>query len=170
MSSVQAKQIASRVMKFLKYCCEDDDDELSEDFVDYCLGSPNLFIGNNWGLSSSVQINYLQSIHDMMDFRKSQGVADNVLRNFAVTEVYVSRGKRNLSKRKMAEWSKHLDIDNLQETNSWATFAELQTVVPFHLPRYNDFPTLCKTGELTKVTSKSLTFATRFLPVYLLFK
>ena len=53
MYSVQAKQIASRVMKFLKYCCEDDDDELSEDFVDYSLGSPNLItkfiehIGNN---------------------------------------------------------------------------------------------------------------------------
>ena len=173
MSSVQAKRIASRVMKFLKNCCEDDDDELSEDFVDYCLVSPNLMtkfiehIGNNWGLSSSAQISYLQSIHDMMDFRKSQGVAYNVLRNFAVTEVYVSRGKRNLSKRKMAEWSKHLDIDNLQETNSWATLAELQTVVPFHLPRYNDILTLCKTGELTKVTSKSLTFATRFLAVYL---
>ena len=73
-----------------------------------------------------------------------------------MTEVYVSRGKRNLSKRKMAEWSRHLDIDNLQETNSWATLAELQTVVPFHLPRYNDI-----------ITSKSLTFATRFLAVYL---
>ena len=103
----------------------------------------------------------------MMDFRKSQGVADNVLRNFAVTEVYVSRGKRNLSKRKMAEWSKDLDINNLQQTNSWATLAELQTVVPFHLPRYSDILTLYKTGELYKVTSKSLTFATRFLAVYL---
>ena len=102
----------------------------------------------------------------MMDFRKSQGVTDNVLRNFAVTEVYISCGKRNLSKRKMAEWSRHLDIDNLQETNSWATLAELQTVVSFHLPRYNDI-TLYKTGELNKVTSKSLKFATRFLAVYL---
>ena len=73
----------------------------------------------------------------------------------------------NLSKRKMAEWSRHLDIDNLQETSSWATLAELQTVVPFHLPRYNNILTLCKTGELNKVTSKSLTFATRFLAVYL---
>ena len=90
-----------------------------------------------------------------------------MLRSFAVTEVYVSRGKRNLSKRKMAEWSKHLDIDSLQETNSWATLAELQTVASFHLPRYNDILTLCKTSELTKVTSKSLTFATRFLAVYL---
>ena len=80
----------------------------------------------------------------MMDFRKSQGVADNVFHNFTVTEVYVSCGKRNLGKRKMAEWSKHLDIDNLQETNSWARLAELQAVVPFHLPRYNDILTLCK--------------------------
>ena len=102
MSSVQAKQIASRVMKFLKYCCEDDDDdELSEDFVDYCLESPNLItkfiehIGNNWGLSSSAQISYLESIHGMMDFRKSQGVTDKVLCNFAVTEVYVFCGKKS---------------------------------------------------------------------------
>ena len=64
----------------------------------------------------------------------------------------------------MAEWSRHLDIDNLQDTNSWKT---LQTVVPFHFPRYNDILTLCKTGELNQVTSKSLTFATRFLAVYL---
>ena len=102
-----------------------------------------------------------------MDFRKSQGVTDNVLRNFAVTEVYVSRGKRNVNKKKMVEWPRHLDIDNLQETKSWATLAELQTVVPFHLPRYNNILTLCKTGELNKATSKSLTFATRFLVVYL---
>ena len=67
----------------------------------------------------------------------------------------------------MAEWSRHLDIDNLQETNSWATLAELQTVVPFHLARYNDILTLCKTGKLNIVTSKSLTFASRFLAVYL---
>ena len=134
------------------------DDELSEDFVHYSLGSPNLItkfiehIRNNWGLSSSAQVSYLQSIHNMMDFRKSQGVADNVFHNFAVTEVYVSCGKRNLGKRKMAEWSKHLDIDNLQETNSWATLAELQTVVPFHLPRYNNILTPCKMSELNKVT------------------
>ena len=106
----------------------------------------------------------------MMDFRKSQGVTDNVLRNFAVTEVYVPHGKRNLSKKKMAEWSRQLDINNVQETNSWATLAEVQTVVLFHLPRYKDILTLCKTGELNKVTSKSLTFAIRFLAVYFLFK
>ena len=29
-------------MKFLKYCNEDDEDDLSTDFVDYCLGSPSL--------------------------------------------------------------------------------------------------------------------------------
>ena len=62
----------------------------------------------------------------------------------------------------MAEWSKHLDIDNLQETKSWATLAELQTVVPFHLPRYNDIMTLCKTGELNKVTSKSINICNTF--------
>ena len=33
----QAKQIATRVMNFLKYCNEDDEADLSTDFVDYCL-------------------------------------------------------------------------------------------------------------------------------------
>ena len=42
MSRAQAKQIARRVMKFLKYCNEDDEDDLSTDFVDYCVRSPSL--------------------------------------------------------------------------------------------------------------------------------
>ena len=34
MSRAQAKQIFTRVMKILKYCNEDDEDDLSTDFVD----------------------------------------------------------------------------------------------------------------------------------------
>ena len=175
MSREQAKIIATRVMKFLKFCSEDndDDDKLSKCFVDYCLGSPNLItkfievIGNEWGLTSSAKINYLQSIQDMMDFRKSQGITDSVRRNFCITDVYITRGKRNLSKKKIAEWSRDLDINHLQEINSWATLAELQTVLPFHLPKYNDILSLCKSGQFYKVSSNSLTFATRFLAVFL---
>ena len=50
MSSAQTKQIVPELSSFcLKYCCENDDVELSEDLVDYCLGSPNFieYIENN---------------------------------------------------------------------------------------------------------------------------
>ena len=35
----QAKQQSVRIMKFLKYCSEDDEDEVWLDFVDYCIAS-----------------------------------------------------------------------------------------------------------------------------------
>ena len=65
MSRAQEKQIATRVMKFLKYCNEDDEDDLSTDFLDYCFGSPSLitkfveYIREEWKLSSSAQVNNL---------------------------------------------------------------------------------------------------------------
>ena len=74
-SRAQAKQIATRVMKFLKHCNEDDKDDLSTDSVDYCLGSPSLitkfveYIREEWKLSNSAQINYLQAIADVIDYR-----------------------------------------------------------------------------------------------------
>ena len=33
----QAEQQSVRIMKFLKYCSEDDEDEVSRDFVDIAL-------------------------------------------------------------------------------------------------------------------------------------
>ena len=82
MSRAQAKQIATRVMKFLKYCNKDDEDELSTECVVYCLGSPSLitkfveYVREEWKLSNSAQINYLQAIYDMIDYPKSQGISE----------------------------------------------------------------------------------------------
>ena len=100
----QAKQQSVRIMKFLKYCSEDDEDEVSRDFVDYCIGSPCLvskFIEHSreeWSLTSSAQINYLQAIADMIDFRKFEGAAQSSARSFSLTEVCIHHGKRTLSK------------------------------------------------------------------------
>ena len=109
MSRAQAKQIATRVMKFLKSCNEDDEDNLSTDFVDYCLGSPSLitkfveYIREEWKLSSSIQINYLQAISDMIDYCKSQGISANTQGNFTIAEIYICRGKRTFTRRKWLE-------------------------------------------------------------------
>ena len=102
----QARQQSVRIIKFLKYCSEDDEVEVSRDFVDYCIGSPCLvskFIEHSrevCSLTSSAQINYLQAIADMIDFRKFEGAAQSSARSFSLTEVCIHRGKRTLSKQK----------------------------------------------------------------------
>ena len=39
MSETQAAQNGTRVMMFLKFCSEDDDEQLTAEHVDYCVGS-----------------------------------------------------------------------------------------------------------------------------------
>ena len=144
MSRAQAKQIATRVMKFLKYCNEDDEDDPSTDFVDYCLRLPSLitkfveYIREEWKLSSSAQINYLQAIFDMIDYRKSQGISASTQRNFTIAEIYICRGKCTLTRRKCLEWSEELAVKDLEAVNAWATLEELQQVIPYHFPRYTE--------------------------------
>ncbi|XP_065066523.1 uncharacterized protein LOC135692359 [Rhopilema esculentum] len=173
LSAAQATQNATRVMKFLKFCSEDDEDNLTEQHVDYSIGSAGLIcsfiehIGKEWGLGSSAQFGYLQAITDLIDFRKSSGLSATVLGNLAVSEVYINRGKKALAKRKISEWSKNLSIEVLSGCNQWATMEEMERVIPYHLPRYKDVLTNCKGYPLTAVTPADLTFATRFVAVYM---
>ena len=65
MTLSQGKQTANRAMKFLKFCAESDSEELKNDFVDFCIGSPCLIrkfiehIGHEWEIGNSARINYL---------------------------------------------------------------------------------------------------------------
>ena len=59
-----------------------------------------------------------------------------------------------------------LDIDTLENKGHWATMQELQQVIPFHLSHYNEILTLCKTSRRS-VLPTDLTFATRFIPMFL---
>ena len=169
----QAAQNGIRVMKFLKHCSEDDEDELSEEHIDYCIGSAQHIckfiehIGKEWGLGSSAQFGYLQAITDLIDFRKSSGLSATVLGNLAVSEVYINRGKRALARRKLTEWSKNLSVEVLAATNQWATMDEMEKVIPYHLPRYKVTLSNCKGYPMTSVTAADLSFATRFVAVYL---
>ena len=117
----QAKQIAKRAMEFLMASIGESVVEtlVTEEYVDSCLGSPALVINflqngtGDWYLTSSAAVNYLKSITDLLDFRKASGVTDDVLRSFAVTEVYLRRGKDNPSKKKSMECSRNLDLETL---------------------------------------------------------
>ncbi|CAB4030856.1 Xenotropic and polytropic retrovirus receptor 1-like, partial [Paramuricea clavata] len=82
------------------------------------------------------QISYVASISDLLDFRKFSRPPASVLENFAVTEVYVKRARKCLAKGMRSNWTTDLDIETLESRRSWATLSEVQSVIPFHVERY----------------------------------
>ncbi|KAL9976529.1 hypothetical protein ACROYT_G013843 [Oculina patagonica] len=72
-SNRQAQQIVSRCLKFLKLCCEEDED-LTFEIVDFSLYSPNLLfkfvdmMRDEWNLWHAGRIGYLDAIAEMGDF------------------------------------------------------------------------------------------------------
>ena len=101
-----------------------------------------------------------------MDFRKTQNVSNEILRSFSVTEVYIRRGKRNLARKRKADWARNYDLETLMAKNNWATIEEMETVIPFHLPRFKKVIESCKTKE-KNIHPSDLTFATRFITTFL---
>ena len=170
----EAVQIGRRAMKFLMAALGDTEVEtvVTEEYIDCCLGSPSVVISflktitEEWGLSSSAALTYLKSMCDLLDFRKANGVTDAVLRTFAVTEVYLRRGKDNLAKKKKVEYSRNLDLETLIARDSWATISDMEKVVPYHIDRYKSIVTKSINSE-DRPTRSELAFATRFIVTFL---
>ena len=170
-----AKQSARRAMKFLLHATGTnaiDDVDLTTNFVDMSIGSA-LIITNflkvlqlEWEVGHAGAYNYLTSIQDLMDYRKSQSVSNEVLRNFTVTEVYLRRGKRNLSKKIKADWARNFDLETLISNNNWASLEEMESVVPFHLTKFKRIIEACRANSVDVLPSE-LTFATRFITTLL---
>ena len=173
-SAKQAVQSGRRAMKFLMASLGDTevDKGVSDEFIDCCLGSPSIVINffkvvtEDWKISSSAALNYMKSISDLMDWRKASGVTDDVLRSFTMSEVYIRRGKENLSKQKKLEYSRNLDLEQLICRQSWATVEEMEKVIPYHTPRYKHVLDLCK-AENSSPNVSQLAFATRFISTFL---
>ena len=168
----QAKQTANRVLRYLRFCCEDDEDELTEETIDFCLGSPPLLcqfvdtMQEELKLGPSAQLGYLNAISELMDYRKVSGLSANVLSSFSVTEVYIKRARKRIAKKMKIKWARDLDIDTLEAKGSWASLEELARVVPYHLPRFKSVLENCQ-KEPQGVPPGDLAFATRFLATYL---
>ena len=170
-----SKQVARRAMKFLFHAAGSNDIEdvhLSNDFIDMSLGSA-LIVTNflktlqeEWQIGYSGCYNYLTSLGDLMDWRKSLNVTNECLRSFAVVKIYIRRGKRSLSKKIKMDWSRNLDLETLMAKNNWATLEEMERVVPFHLPNFKIVVEKCQKGQ-ADVLPSDLTFATRFITVLL---
>ena len=169
-----AKNIARRAMKYLMASFDENTAEtvLTDDYIDCCLGSPNIImdflklIMEKWGMQSSGALSYMKAIGDLLDFRKANGVTDNVLRNFTVSEVYIRRGKENLAKKKKLEYSRNLELESLISRDSWATLDDMEKVIPFHSPRYQSLIKKCK-DEKEIPSISELVFATRFIVTFL---
>ena len=173
-SDRQAQQIVNRCLKFLKFCCEDEE-ELTFDIVDFSLCSPNLLfkfvdtMQDDWELGHAGRIGYLDAIAELADFRKVNGASDVVLRSLSSTEIYLKKARKTVSKMMRLQWISELDIDTLESKGHWATLEELLEVVAHYLPRYENVLKTCKDKPAT-VSPLELSFATKFLAVYLFIK
>ena len=173
-SKREAIQIARRAMKFLMAALGDTEDgsNATGEYVDCCLGSPSTVmkfmesLSTEWGLTSSAALNYLKAMSDLLDFRKAHGITDAVLRSFAVTEVYIRRGKENLRKRKAMEYGRNLDLESLIARDSWASMEEMEQVIPYHAARFKSVVDACEQKENVP-SAGELAFATRFVVTYL---
>ena len=170
----EAIQIGRRAMKFLMTSlgATEVEEFVSAEYVDACLGSPPVIIEfvsklkEEWSLRSSGALQYVKAISDLMDYRKSCGVKDYALRSFTTTEVNLRRGKENLKRRKKIECGRDLDLEQLILRDSWATVEELETVIPYHTPRYRAIIEKCA-SQTVRPSKSELAFATRFICTFL---
>ena len=166
-----AQQIVTRCFKFLRFCGEDEE-ELAFEVVDLSLCSPNLlfkfidYLQDECKLGHCGRLSYIDAISELIDFRKLHGASDAVLRKFSATELYLKRTRKTVAKMMRFQWTQDLDIETLEVRGHWVTMLE---VVKFHLPRYESTVKLCKTSP-AQVDPSDLTFATKFVAMYLFIK
>ena len=169
-----AQQIVTRCFKFLRFCCEDEE-ELTFDVVDFSLCSPNLLfkfidsLQDECKLGHGGRLGYIDSISEMIDFRKLHGASEAVFQKFSATELYLKRARKTVAKMMRLQWTQDLDIETLEARGHWATMEEFLEVVKFHLPRYENTVKICKSSP-AQVNPLDLTFATKFVAMYLFIK
>ena len=123
----------------------------------------------DWGLGHAGRLAYLDSIADLIDFRKTHGAPDAVLSNLNSTEVYLKRALKTVSKMIRLQWTNDLNIDTLESNGHWATLDELLQVVSKTLPRFESVLKICK-EKAGEVPPSDFSFATKFLAVFLFIK
>ena len=170
----EAKQIATRAMKYLMFSLGDCESGVSaqESYIDCCVASPQMLmkflkcIVEEWGLKSAGALSYLQAVEDLCDYRKCQGLPDSTLRLFSITEVYIRRSKSTLYKKRSVEYARDLTLEKLIARDSWASLEDIEKVIPYHSPKYEYL--IKKAGSAsTSLTSSEIACATRFIITFL---
>ena len=101
-----------------------------------------------------------------MDFRKANGVSDNNLRCFTMTEVYLRRAKENLRKKKHVDSTRNFDLESLIGRDSWASLEEMEKVLPYHSDRFRGIVEHCR-NQSPLPNKHELSFCTRFITTFL---
>ena len=170
----EAKQIATRAMKYLMFSLGDCESGVSaqESYIDCCVASPQMLmkflkcIVEEWGLKSAGALSYLQAVEDLCDYRKCQGLPDSTLRLFAITEVYIRRSKSTLYKKRSVEYARDLSLEKLIARDSWASLQDMEKVIPYHSPKYEYI--IKKAGSASNsLTPSEIACATRFIITFL---
>ena len=124
---------------------------------------------DDWELGDAGRISYLDAIAELADFRKVNGASEMVWRGLSTAEMYLKRVRKTVSKMMRLQWTSELDTDALEAKGHWATLEELLEVVWRYLPRYESVLKTCK-DKPAAVLPLDLSFATKFLAVYLFIK
>ena len=173
-SNVQATQITIRVLKFLKFCISDttEEGEISKKFVEYNLTNiPRIsdfvqYLQDDWKLRYSGVVGYLGAIEHAIDYLHCNGGFEKGRDILHIVEIYVTRTKKSLSKKMPLEWNKVLDIDYLEKQGCWATFQDMQSVIPFHKPRFLKIIENATIAD-SPIRPADLSFATHYITAML---
>ena len=108
-----AQHIVNRCLKFLKFCCKEEE-ELNFEVVDFSLCSPSLlfkfidYLHEEWKLGHGGRLGYIDAISELIDFRKVNGASDGVLRKLSATELYIKRACKAVAKMMRLQWTQDL--------------------------------------------------------------
>lgn len=169
-SGVQAEQISCRVLKYLKFCCQDvsKEWEIPEPVTDYCLGSVTLIsdfithLQEQWKVGFAGVIGYINSLSHLLDFRRVAVTTSTNLSVFIAAEIYMQRVKKCLCKKMRSEWSFLLSVEYLSRINCWASLEELQAVIPYHGDKFSQI-LLNASVDGAVIPSHDLSFCTSYI-------
>jgi len=173
-SRSQADQIGCRVLKFLKFCCQDacSSWDVPINVVDYCIGSIQLLsdyvncLESEWKVGSSGIIGHVNAVSHLHDFRRMNETKHDNGHSFIAAEIYVQRVKKSLAKKMRSEWHVLLSVEYLSSIDCWASLQDLQNVIPYHGDRFGQIIINCSVQSAI-VSPHDLSFCTSFIATVL---
>ena len=91
--------------KFLiKFCFKGEEEELCFDVMDFSLCSSTLLfklidcLQEECKIGHGGRLGYIDTISEVIDFRKINGASDGVLRKLSATELYIKRARKTVAK------------------------------------------------------------------------
>ena len=95
-------------------------------------------------------------------YRKSNGGFKTCKDILDVVQILLSRTRKLLPKKMRTEWNTTLDVNYLDKLGCWASLDEMQSVLPYHQPRFTQIIADVKKAS-DVVRPYDLSFCTHFI-------